>query len=254
MNGTYSVVQIPIHLLHADHEWNSRGQQIIADVEEFSRELLSSGRVITPVVVRRMNTLANPVDGFTYSLISGFRRYMASVLLGWETIPAFVMDCTEEKAREWNLKENIHRKELTLVQIAHSLALTYPDEIPDSTIAGIYELSQRKVKVCRALAKMPSRIQDEVTLGLWNIVELEKMIREPDRIDETYLRMREEKLQNKVIKIKDRRPRTKNEIIHQQSRLLSLFAEGLWSQFSRWSVGELSDTEFDDFILRELNA
>ena len=82
--------------------------------EESLNELAASIRelgIIQPITLRQM-----PDD--SYQIISGERRYRASLLAGLETIPAYVRTVEDETVMEMALIENIQREDLNPVEIA----------------------------------------------------------------------------------------------------------------------------------------
>ncbi|MEJ0096518.1 MAG: ParB N-terminal domain-containing protein [Methylocella sp.] len=71
----------------------------------------------TPITVRQ-NILEN-----TVVLISGAHRLEAAKQLGLERIPCFVLgDEPEEQARLWEIAENLHRAELTVIERSEHIA------------------------------------------------------------------------------------------------------------------------------------
>jgi len=84
--------------------------------EETIRELASSIQelgVIQPITVRK--TKAN-----TFQLVSGERRFRASKLLDFKTIPAYIRVANDQEALEMALVENIQRQDLDPIEIAIS--------------------------------------------------------------------------------------------------------------------------------------
>jgi ParB family chromosome partitioning protein len=84
--------------------------------EESLRELASSIReigIIQPVTVRQLN-------GDTYQLITGERRYKAAGLAGLDTIPAYVRTAEDQDLLEMALVENIQREDLDSIEVAIS--------------------------------------------------------------------------------------------------------------------------------------
>jgi len=70
--------------------------------------------IIQPITVR-------PIHNGKYQIISGERRYRASLLAGLNEIPAFVRTVDEINALQMALVENIQREDLNAIEIA----LTY---------------------------------------------------------------------------------------------------------------------------------
>jgi len=84
--------------------------------KEALEELASSIReigVIQPITVREM-------EGGHYQLITGERRFRASMLAGLKSIPAYVRTANDQGMLEMALVENIQREDLNAVDIAIS--------------------------------------------------------------------------------------------------------------------------------------
>ena len=84
--------------------------------EESLKELASSIReigIIQPITVRRIN-------GDTYQLISGERRFKAAIIAGLEAIPAYVRMAEDQNMLELALIENIQREDLDSIEVAIS--------------------------------------------------------------------------------------------------------------------------------------
>lgn len=81
-------------------------------LKELSTSIARIG-IIQPVTVRK-------TDESQYQLISGERRYRASLLAGLETIPAYVRESGDNEMLEMALVENIQREDLDAIEIALS--------------------------------------------------------------------------------------------------------------------------------------
>jgi ParB family chromosome partitioning protein len=84
--------------------------------EEALRELGSSIKelgVIQPITVRKL-------EGNTFQLVSGERRFRASKLIGNKTIPAYIRLANDQEMLEMALVENIQRKDLDPIEVALS--------------------------------------------------------------------------------------------------------------------------------------
>ena len=67
--------------------------------------------VLQPIVVRTM-------DGGTYQIIAGERRWRASRMAGLSEIPAMVVEAEDGKVMELALIENLQREDLTIIEEA----------------------------------------------------------------------------------------------------------------------------------------
>ncbi len=85
------------------------------DPEEIERlaDSIRQHGVLQPVVVRRR-------DGGRYELVVGERRWRASRAAGRATIPAVVADVDEDALLEVALVENVQRRDLNPMELAHA--------------------------------------------------------------------------------------------------------------------------------------
>ena len=65
-------------------------------------------------------TLRHAKDGRLFEIIAGERRFRACKLLGWQTIPAIIVDLKDEDASAITLAENIARKSLDPIDEAYA--------------------------------------------------------------------------------------------------------------------------------------
>jgi ParB family transcriptional regulator, chromosome partitioning protein len=87
----------------------------MGDLSELVSSIQHVG-VLEPILVRPLNGSTNGVAasvGQSYKIISGERRFRASMEAGLSEIPVIVMDVAEDEALEIALIENLQRKDLT---------------------------------------------------------------------------------------------------------------------------------------------
>jgi ParB family chromosome partitioning protein len=85
------------------------GQDTLAELADSIKQL----GIIQPITVRE-------VEGEKYQIISGERRYRASLLAGLTEIPAYVRKANDNDMLEMALVENIQREDLDAIEIAIS--------------------------------------------------------------------------------------------------------------------------------------
>lgn len=83
-----------------------------AKLDELSRSIQSSG-VIQPILVRR-------VDGDTFEIVAGERRWRAAQQAGLLRIPVVVRDVPDDKLLELALIENLQRENLNPIEEAEA--------------------------------------------------------------------------------------------------------------------------------------
>ena len=121
-------------------------------LEELATSIRSLG-VIQPITLKETGT-------GNYMIISGERRYRASLLAGLERIPAYIKTAADENVVEMALIENIQREDLNSIEIA----LAY-QKLIDSYGLTQEQLSERVGKKRATIAnylrllKLPAEIQ-----------------------------------------------------------------------------------------------
>ena len=107
--GSSAINQIPIDQIMPNPE---QPRQVFD--EEALEELATSIRelgIIQPLTLRSMG------DN-TYQIISGERRYRASLLAGLNSVPAYIRTANDSEVTEMALIENIQREDLNAIEIA----------------------------------------------------------------------------------------------------------------------------------------
>lgn len=87
----------------------------------------------TPITIR------SPSESDCF-LVAGRHRLEAARLLGWEKIDCFVLDCSEDEAQMWEISENLHRAELTVVQRSEQVSRWV--ELADKVSAQVVQKPQ----------------------------------------------------------------------------------------------------------------
>ena len=82
----------------------------MGELGDLSRSIRDKG-VLEPILVRPLEEAPEP--GVEFMIISGERRYRASMQAGLSEIPVIIMEVSEEEALEIALIENLQRKDLT---------------------------------------------------------------------------------------------------------------------------------------------
>ena len=108
-SGSSSIGEVPLEQI----EVNPNQPRQDFD-EETLRELADSINelgVIQPVTLRR-------IDEERYQIIAGERRFRASQLAGKDSVPAYILEASDEDTMEMALIENIQREDLNAMEIA----------------------------------------------------------------------------------------------------------------------------------------
>ena len=111
--------------------------------------------VFQPIIVKKS------IKG--YEIIAGERRYRASKIAGFETIPAIIRDFTDDEMMQISLLENLQRENLTAIEeakayksIIEALGLTQDE------FAKKIGKSRSYITNMLGLLKLPASVQDMV--------------------------------------------------------------------------------------------
>ncbi|MBQ6654102.1 MAG: ParB/RepB/Spo0J family partition protein [Erysipelotrichaceae bacterium] len=126
-------------------------------INELAESIRQSG-VFTPVLVRKS------VGG--YELISGERRLRASELAGRDTIPAIIMEASDDQMMEISLLENIQRENLNVIEEANAYqTLMKKMNCTQEQLAGRIGKSREHIANTVRLLKLPKSVQQLVEEG-----------------------------------------------------------------------------------------
>jgi len=107
--GSSAINEIPIHQIspNPDQPRQSFDEDALEELASSIREL----GIIQPLTLRSTGE-------DSYQIISGERRYRASLLAGLETVPAYIRTANDSEVTEMALIENIQREDLNAIEIA----------------------------------------------------------------------------------------------------------------------------------------
>ena len=167
--------EVLISEINMDSSFNCRGDLPPIEVAELAKDLEKRGQ-LQPVTIMTYDT---PKDGFKYLLLIGYRRTTAAKILRWDHIRAEIrLEMSEVDARCMNLRENVHRKELTILQEARALTKLKELDIGREATANHLGKSHGWVQVRFLLLELPLEVQKEVESGIIN----QRQIRELHQI------------------------------------------------------------------------
>ena len=158
---TSDVLRIPVELI----EPNPYQPRMNFDNEAL-RELADSIRtfgLIQPITVRRKG------DG-KYQIISGERRYRASIMAGMDMIPAYIRDASEQGMLEMAIVENIQRENLDPIEVAMSYQRLMEEcRLTQEQMADRVGKKRASVANQLRLLKLPAKVQHDLKVGLVSV-------------------------------------------------------------------------------------
>ena len=164
---------------------NRQQPRTIFNEEKISElaESIEKHGIIQPIVVRKIET--------GYEIIAGERRFRATHSLNKKTIPAIIREYSDVSAASIAIIENIHREDLTSIEEA----IAYRE------LMHLHGTTQAELAL--QIGKSQSTIANKIRLlNLFQHAQdaiLERKISE--RHARTLLSIKDEKLQNKLLKI-----------------------------------------------------
>ena len=158
---TSDVLRIPVDMI----EPNPYQPRMSFDNEAL-RELADSIRtfgLIQPITVRRKG------DG-KYQIISGERRYRASIMAGMDMIPAYIRDASDQGMLEMAIVENIQRENLDPIEVAMSYQRLMEEcRLTQEQMADRVGKKRASVANQLRLLKLPAKVQHDLKVGLLSV-------------------------------------------------------------------------------------
>lgn len=173
-------------------------------LDELAESIRAHG-MIEPVIVR-------PVDGGTFELVAGERRFRAAVQAGLRAIPAVARVLDDRQALEVALVENLQREDIKPLECAEAYRQLMEDfGLTQEEIAQRVGKSRSAVANTLRLLNLPSEIQESLAAG--DITEGHARallsISDPDRRLEVWRRILDEGLSVRQAESASRLPRAK---------------------------------------------
>ena len=225
----------------------------MGDLEELAGSIKDKG-VLEPILVRPVPKREDlPRDSKAqFLIISGERRYRASMQAGLEEIPVIEMEVTEEEALEIALIENLQRKDLTPFEEGEGYkALADRFDYTHENIAKAVGKSRTVITESLALLAIPVRVREaaqalgirtkSILLEILKAESEEEMIRLLEQVSRHGLNRDELRRQTRSDKTKDGKPRRKPFVFNFKPDDKS-FSLSLKFRHSSVSQGELIET------------
>ncbi len=127
-------------------------------LDELAMSIAATG-VVQPIVVKRLTP-------FSYQLIMGERRWLASKKAGKTTIPAIVRQVSDEQALEMTIVENLQRADLNPMEQARAYQrLSQEFKMTQDEMATRTGKDRASVSNFMRLLKLPEGVQQKVEAG-----------------------------------------------------------------------------------------
>lgn len=156
-----SVLRIPVEMVQPN-PFQPRMSFDPEALEELAASIRTLG-LVQPITVRRIS------DG-RYQIISGERRYRASLAAGLTTIPAYVREADDQGMLEMAIVENIQRENLDPIETAMSYQRLMDEcKLTQEEMADRVGKKRASVANQLRLLKLPAKIQHDLKVGLISV-------------------------------------------------------------------------------------
>jgi len=158
---TSDVLRIPVDLIEPN-PYQPRMSFATEAMQELAQSIKTFG-LIQPITVRRKG------DG-KYQIISGERRYRASIMAGMDMVPAYIRDASEQGMLEMAIVENIQRENLDPIEVAMSyMRLMEECHLTQEQMADRVGKKRASVANQLRLLKLPAKAQHDLKVGLISV-------------------------------------------------------------------------------------
>lgn len=265
----YNVVDIPLIDIFLDEDFNCRGNIAPIDVLDLAKDIKDRG-LDTPITVQPYDKIA----GKKYRIIAGHRRFTAfevnaldndeAIAQKHTIIPCFIeANLDETAARTSNLRENLHRKQLNILQEANALKFYIDMKFSANDIADMVGMSPPWVDIRRKLLSLPKDIQEVAAAGLLTQQQIKhvasikdpakqyafvKQVKEKREKGETVNLVPSIKRSGDALKL---RKREVSEIKEMKETIYDIFGPCLATRYGAWCEGVISTVELDNSIREE---
>ena len=157
---TSDVLRIPTELIEPN-PYQPRMSFDAQAMQELSDSIRTFG-LIQPITVRR--------KGDKYQIISGERRFRASIMAGMDMIPAYIRDASEQGMLEMAIVENIQRENLDPIEVAMSYQRLMEEcRLTQEQMADRVGKKRASVANQLRLLKLPPKVQHDLKVGLVSV-------------------------------------------------------------------------------------
>jgi ParB family chromosome partitioning protein len=240
------VVQLPIKKVFSDPTFNCRGAIAPIDVVELARDIERNG-LMQPIIVQPYQN-----GKYDYRIIAGHRRAKAHEVLKWEHIDCIVKtDIDEGKALISNLAENIHRKNLNILQEARALEKLKNKGFSIEAVAMALGKSTTWVRMRYELLELPEVIQEAAAAGYIKQNQIRDLFRIKDQDEQIRLARKIKSAKQKGDKVphinKPKRnifkakQRNNREVEEMMNHVQKSIGNNFGTRCLAWAAGNISD-------------
>jgi ParB family chromosome partitioning protein len=236
--------------IFADNNFNCRGFIAPIDVIELAKDIDAHG-LQQPISVQ---LFSDDDPSKKYRIITGHRRHMAFKVLKREIIPCVINNnLSEAEALILNLGENLHRKDLNIMQEARALERLKMTGFTALEVSKHIGKSNTWVRIRYQLLELPDPIKEAAAAGYIKQTQIKEIHALGDykaqiaaAIKIKSAKARGEKVPRIMGKKRDmfkKKPRDVDDIFHMQSHIQEHIGNNFGTRCLAWAAGEINDLE-----------
>jgi ParB family chromosome partitioning protein len=242
------ITQLRVAEIFADPTFNCRGSIPPVDVVELAKDIETHG-LQQPIVVK-------PIENgrYNYKIISGHRRHKAFEVLDWPMIPCVINEnISDANALILNLGENLHRKDLNIMQEAHALKRLKMSGFSINEVASELNKSTTWVSVRYMLLELPEEICEAAAAGFVtqkHIKEIHALGERGKQLEATK-KIKQAKFRGEKVPTIHRKKRNmfkpkareREDVFFMQDHIQHAIGNNFGTRCLAWAAGEISDLE-----------
>ncbi|MCZ0211374.1 ParB/RepB/Spo0J family partition protein [Streptomyces sp. UMAF16] len=144
-------------------------------LSELAASIKAQG-LLQPILLRE-------IEGDSYELVAGERRYRAAQMAGLTKIPAFIRTMTDEQARNAQIAENIHRENLTHLELAKALQDDLNELGSIQAVLEKHHKSESWVSKMLSLLSLPEETKKLITQNISSDLEVIGATKQIEKLD-----------------------------------------------------------------------
>lgn len=166
---------VPLSQIEADLKKNVRNE--IPDVSGLAESIEEVG-LLQPIGVRASRDADGNIIPDRYTVVYGYRRYLALKKADVENVPVYFVDPDEKKDLARKMIENLQRADMTPLEKAQGMQRMLEDEgLDQKSIARRLGMTDGFVSQHLALLKLPKQVQSAVQFGKVSLTEARELYR-----------------------------------------------------------------------------
>lgn len=253
------VTIIPLDQIWADKDFNCRGEIQAIDVMDLAKDIQKNGLImpitVAPLTEEQLAGCRQKGLNYNFRLIAGYRRHRSFRVLGKLEIPSIIREDMqdEKKARLFNLSENLHRKELDILQEVDALRPLKEQGLSEHEAAKELGMSRGWVQIRYMMMGLPEDVCSEIAAykltnkqvrnlySIYGTAGYDSTVNALKKMKDGKIRGRTIQVNANLVDVNKPRVRTRSDLLQMLDHLVNCgLPIGLQNRCLAWAAGEIS--------------